>query len=199
MHELFEEMQRRYREGALPWDQPLPPPEVIDLAARLRPGRALDLGCGMGRASIFLAQRGWQCDGVDFVPQAIAVARERAQVAGAGERVRFHGAPVTDLHFLAPFYDLALDVGCLHAQRGDDLLAYAAEVARLLRPGARYLLFARLLSEMDADVGSPRGLAESQIRALFDAAFTLDRVEHGVSGPPGSTWPSAWFWMTRRG
>ena len=41
--------------------------------------RILDLGCGPGRASIYLARLGWQVDGVDFVPQAIATARQRAR------------------------------------------------------------------------------------------------------------------------
>ena len=31
-------------------------------------------------------------------------------------------------------YDLAIDVGCMHNLRGDDLLSYAAGVARLVRP-----------------------------------------------------------------
>jgi len=33
------------------------------------------LGCGPGRASIYLARRGWQVDGVDFIPDAIELAR----------------------------------------------------------------------------------------------------------------------------
>jgi SAM-dependent methyltransferase len=196
MTDLFVEMERRYREGELPWDDPLPPPEVIDLAQQLPPGRALDLGCGLGRACIELARRGWQCDGVDFVPQAIAQAQRRATAAGVAERIRFHVAPVTRLGFLQSPYDLALDVGCLHGQRGDELYAYAAELSRLVRPGGHYLLFAGL---RDAAVPEEtRGLPEQTMRALLEPTFTITRVEHGVTNAGGSTWASAWFWMQRK-
>jgi SAM-dependent methyltransferase len=43
----------------------------------LRPGRALDLGCGAGRAAAWLADRGWRVTGVDFSEVAIGLARER--------------------------------------------------------------------------------------------------------------------------
>jgi SAM-dependent methyltransferase len=41
----------------------------------LAPGRALDLGCGAGRASIWLAERGWGVTGVDFSEAALDLAR----------------------------------------------------------------------------------------------------------------------------
>lgn len=46
-----------------------------ECAAHLTPGRALDLGCGVGRESVFLAARGWHVVGVDILPDAIERAR----------------------------------------------------------------------------------------------------------------------------
>lgn len=74
----YERFIERYETERIPWDDPLPPPEVIQLAARLPAGRALDLGCGFGRAAIYLAQQGWSADGIDFVAQAIDEAQRRA-------------------------------------------------------------------------------------------------------------------------
>ncbi|MBE0688171.1 MAG: class I SAM-dependent methyltransferase, partial [Anaerolineaceae bacterium] len=101
-HERMEEI---YESGSIPWDQSDPPPEVIDLAALLPVGRVLDLGCGYGRASIYMARLGWQVDGVDFVAQAIEGARIRADQAGLSEHVNFHQSPVTLLDFLREPYD----------------------------------------------------------------------------------------------
>ncbi|MFQ5967269.1 MAG: class I SAM-dependent methyltransferase [Acidimicrobiia bacterium] len=55
---------------------------MTKLASELRPGTALDLGCGAGQNSVWLAQRGWTLTGVDFAPSAIAQAEAAAQSAG---------------------------------------------------------------------------------------------------------------------
>ncbi len=59
-----------------------------------------------GRTSIYLAQHGWQVDGIDFVPRAIENAKERAASRGVSKDIRFHVASVADLDFLADSYDL---------------------------------------------------------------------------------------------
>lgn len=47
----------------------------------LKPGRALDLGCGEGADSVWLATQGWQVTGVDISATALARAREHAHDA----------------------------------------------------------------------------------------------------------------------
>ncbi|MFQ5611503.1 MAG: class I SAM-dependent methyltransferase [Anaerolineae bacterium] len=194
---LHNEMAARYDSGDVPWDDPLPPPEVIDLVSSLPPGRALDLGCGYGRAAIYLAQRGWQVDAVDFVERAIDVARARAGQAGV--EVRFHVADVTDLGFLSGPYDLALDVGCGHGLPPNRLPAYRDELRRLLGPEARLMMFVRLREgEAEPDEGPP-GLDEDYLRGLFADGFALERLTYGrteVTDAPA--WPSAWFLFRRR-
>ena len=46
------------------------------------PGSALELGCGTGDCSIYLAQHGWQVTAVDFMPKALDKARAKAVAAG---------------------------------------------------------------------------------------------------------------------
>lgn len=190
-------MEERYTSGQLPWDAEEPPPEVMAIVAELRPGRALDLGCGYGRSSIYMAQHGWQVDGVDFVAQAIATAQERARAKEVGDQVNFHQSSVTQLDFLTTPYDLAIDVGCMHALEGDDRLAYRDEVKRLVQSGGIYLLYARL-REPEQD-GGPRGIEETAVYELFDDGFTLEKMERGetkVEDQP--IWASGWFWFRRQ-
>jgi len=194
----YERFLERYEEGKIPWDDPVPPPEIITLAAELSPGRGLDLGCGYGRTAIYLAERGWSVDGVDFIRQAVETARRRAAAAGMTERTRFYQASVAALDFLEPSYDLAIDVGCMHSLSGDALLAYRDGLSRLIRQGGRYTLFAHLRGSDDPDEDG-RGIPEQTILGLIDGSFQLDKIEHGVTKVgDGPTWTSAWFWFCRR-
>lgn len=196
----YQRLRERYEAGQAPWDDPLPPPEIMAEAEKLPPGRALDLGCGYGRAAIYLAQRQWRVDGVDFIDLALAEAARRAEKAGVSGRVQFHLSPVTDLDFLVPPYDLVLDVGCLHNFDEATLSAYRNEVFRLLRPGGLYLLFAHLRADPPEydDQGAPRWIPEPLIHTYFGEGFTLEKVKHGTTQvedrPPR---PSAWFWFGR--
>jgi SAM-dependent methyltransferase len=54
------------------------PVDVLDAElGELAPGRALDLGCGSGRAAVWLADRGWRVTGVDYSEVALGLARDR--------------------------------------------------------------------------------------------------------------------------
>ena len=68
-----------YRLGTPPWVGSARP-ELVELveSGRLRPGRAIDLGCGEGDNAIFLAQHGFEVTALDYAPSAIAKARRKA-------------------------------------------------------------------------------------------------------------------------
>lgn len=72
----------------MPWEVG-PRQELVELVSsgRLRPGRAVDLGCGTGANAVFLAQHGFEVTGIDFAPAALAKATAKA--ATAGVQVRF--------------------------------------------------------------------------------------------------------------
>jgi SAM-dependent methyltransferase len=75
--------QLAYLFGYAPWDRWQGKPlrrlrELFEGPQALHPGRVLDLGCGMGRATIYLAQLGWKATGIDAVERALRVARRRA-------------------------------------------------------------------------------------------------------------------------
>jgi 2-polyprenyl-3-methyl-5-hydroxy-6-metoxy-1,4-benzoquinol methylase len=69
-----------YRLGFVPWDgHPLAKSlqKLIEGDGALATGEALDIGCGTGDTSIYLAKHGWQVTGVDFVAKAVDKARAR--------------------------------------------------------------------------------------------------------------------------
>ncbi len=60
-----------------------PNAHLVREAAQLRPGRALDAGCGHGAETLWLAALGWQVTAVDFSASALAQGRSMAEAAGA--------------------------------------------------------------------------------------------------------------------
>lgn len=198
--DAYNRFYERYEEGRVPWDDPIPPPEIEALAASLSPGRALDLGCGFGRVAIYLARFGWSVDGVDFIPRAIEVARERAASAGLSALARFHIGSAAAMDFLEPPYDLVIDIGCMHSFTEEMLRGYRHEVARLLRPGGHYVLFAHLRAVSSTfDDDGPRGIPESTIMGMTRDEFDIERVEYGVTQVEDRpAWDSGWFWFRRR-
>lgn len=64
---------------------PLPVnPYLPTETAHLRPGTALDAGCGTGSEAIWLAEHGWQVTAADISRTAVETARARATTADAG-------------------------------------------------------------------------------------------------------------------
>jgi cyclopropane fatty-acyl-phospholipid synthase-like methyltransferase len=193
----YERMLELYEAGTVPWDHEDPPPEVLAFVPTLPAGRALDLGCGLGRAAIFMARLGWQVDGVDFIPQAIDEARRRAEQTGVAAQAQFHVGSTTQLDFLSDPYDFALDVGAMHSFSSEELRAYHGELLRLLRPGASYLLFAHLHEEKP-EQEQRRWLDEAELREVLAQGFALERVEYGETQVGDQApWRSGWFWWRR--
>jgi SAM-dependent methyltransferase len=194
-HKLFFEFQ--YRFSKPPWDSGITPPEVVAFVANNPTrGRALDLGCGTGTNTIFLAQRGFTVIGVDFSAKAIAIARAKARRANLA--IDFHVADVSRLDSLSDPFDFVLDIGCLH---GVDLARRAqaiAHIARLTRPGGAFMLYA--FSPRSAHESAHLlqirnvGIAPDDVIAMCASHFALTRIEHGMNFGERA---SAWFWFEK--
>ncbi len=74
----------RYRDGDLPWDTGRPSSELQRVVGRhaIRPCRALEIGCGTGTNSVWLAQQGFEVTGFDMAPLAVERAEQLARAAG---------------------------------------------------------------------------------------------------------------------
>src|SRR5690606_1547383 len=66
---------------------PRPNARLVETAADLPPGDALDLGCGNGGDALWLAGQGWRVTAVDLSAVAVGRLTERAAGAGLGEQV----------------------------------------------------------------------------------------------------------------
>ena len=183
---------------------------LADLATDWTPGTALDLGCGEGGDTVWLATQGWQVTAVDLSETAVRRARAAADVAGVTDRV---DARQGDLHDGIPDGDWDL-VSAQFLQsfvpldRGPALRAALAA----LRPGGRMLVVdhaeappwaGRHHHQESTDEGASAGGSHRHGPADFPppaetvAALRLDPDVHEVevaevrartaTGPDGST------------
>ena len=79
----------RYRSKPKMWSGK-PNPQLVREAGGLKPGKALDLGCGEGADAIWLAQQGWTVTAVDV--SAVALDRARSHEKAALARESVHAA-----------------------------------------------------------------------------------------------------------
>jgi len=191
----YERFREAYERGNPPWDTTIAPPELVEaveVPRALEAGRALDLGCGTGTNSLYLARQDWEVTGIDFIADAIGLAREKLRHTGSlAGKVRFLVGDVTDLDALGlePGYTLLFDLGCLHSINMLARARYAQGVTRLAAPGALFLLYGFMPNQL-----IDNHLTRDEVQALFEPAFTLERAVESLDRPGV---PASWYWLRR--
>ncbi len=137
-----------YAVGFTPWEQDAESvaPQLRSLVTREEAdrdppyGSALDLGCGTGRWSVELAQRGWEVTGIDLIPKAVLRARHRAEEAGVD--ARFVEGSVTAMRAadVGTGFRLVLDVECFNHLSDEQRSTVGKEVDAVAGPDAAILL-----------------------------------------------------------
>jgi SAM-dependent methyltransferase len=124
---------------------------LVAEVSELPPGRALDLACGEGRNTIWLAERGWRTTGVDFSEVAIAKAREQAGAASLD--VEFVCEDLLEYEPEPETFDLVL---VFYLQLPEDELRLVLRGASgAVAPGGTFLLVGHDLTNMTDGVGGP--------------------------------------------
>ena len=161
-------MADHYADGTYRWwHLSAPPPELLDAVADSwlpAPGRALDIGCGLGTEAAYLHQSGWQVVGVDLSPVAVTTAARRNPGPG------YLQANLLNLPLRSDAFDAAVDRGCFHYLTPAGRAGYAAELHRVLRPDGRLLLRASLRA-----AGVRNDISAEVIRSVF-AGWRIDHL-----------------------
>lgn len=110
--------------------------------------RIVDLGCGSGRHTIFLAQRGFDVLGVDRSPTALGMSRTWLEQEGL-----LAGLAQVDIRRPLPLYASSIDglvsTQVIHHARLETVHATAREISRVICPGG--VLFVSVPGELDPD------------------------------------------------
>ena len=169
MPDRIEEWDQHYRAGEQVFAAPAP--LVVQFAQGLTPGVALDLACGPGRNSRYLAERGWRVTAVDG--SSIAIELLRASNPSMDARVadlegdEFAIAPET--------YDLVLS--CYYLQRSLIPLMKSG-----LQPGGLLIMIVHV-ADADQPQGTPTRAFPGELRAFFSDWAII----HYREGEPGES------------
>jgi len=168
--------------------------KVIEMG-KVKPGSALDLGCGTGAKSIYLSKKGFNVIGIDISKTAIKFAKRNAQKAKV--KVRFITADATDLSFLNDKkFDFVLDWANLHGILKSRRKKYIAEIVEHTKKGSKFLLrcFSKDKTQKEFVI-RPMGLiylfSKEDIRNFFNKHFKI--LETNKSRSIGKIPPSKWL------
>jgi ubiquinone/menaquinone biosynthesis C-methylase UbiE len=117
---------------------------ILKAASITAQDRVLDLGCGIGNILIALAEEtdfGHPPVGVDVSSDLVRIGEREIARAGLRDRIRLEVAPATRLPFEDGSFDVVLTSHVLKHLDDETLLTSFREVARVLRPGGRFLLW----------------------------------------------------------
>jgi len=193
----FESM---YAAGA-PWDVGKPQKPFIDVADQIR-GSVLDAGCGTGDIALFLAGRGNNVTGVDYLEEPI----RRAKLKAAEQKlaVTFLVKDATTLKDWNERFDNVVDSGLFHVFSDDDRKKYVAGLATVLKPGGR--LYLMCFSNEEPGTDGPRRVSKQELREAFAGGWEIESIEPSrfetrpdlkdFTFSPGG--PKTWFATIRR-
>jgi SAM-dependent methyltransferase len=117
-----------------PRNTPFPLEYLFALTGGTAGRRVLDLGCGSGDKSLYLARRGARVIGVDLSSDLIALARRRVAMFGLERRVTFLVGSAHHLPLADESVDVLFGYAILHHL---DLSLARSELHRVLKPGGR--------------------------------------------------------------
>src|SRR5437867_2223084 len=140
VRERWEGTYRNSSNEELPWETFKPEQTLVEILKKniIKKGRALDIGCGLGTHSIFLAQNGFDVTGIDISPNAIEKAKKRAEEKNV--KVNFLAGNGYDLKFDNNFFDFVFDRGCFHHVPSHLRNKYVKGVHRVLKNKGKYFL-----------------------------------------------------------
>lgn len=181
-----------YRLGSPIWQIPTPPEikDIVEGEQALRPGRALDLGCGTSPNVAYLAEHGWQATGVDISATAIRKAQRDARGIGGATFVVADVTRLRESGITGPF-DLVIDNGCFHTLSAEGRAAYVREVAAVMASGARLIMWEAQLRARPEEIADRFG-HDFIVDGVEDRNFVTRRMKLPVNIK------ASWYWLRRR-
>jgi SAM-dependent methyltransferase len=155
-----------------------PNPQLVAEASTVRPGRALDVGCGEGADAVWLAGLGWRVTGVDISSVALERASSHASGLKLAGFITWEHRDLLDWTPPAGSFDL-VSAQFMHLPQADREPLFA-RLAGAVAPGGTLLLVGHSPSDAESGARRPHGaglfFTSADVAASLDSALWEVRV-----------------------
>ena len=143
LQEIEKEWETEYKNSDIeniPLQFLKPPSHLVKLveANKIKKGKVLDIGCGLGVSDFYLSAKGFDVVGLDVSKTAIEYARKKATQMKL--KCEFVQGFAQNLKFSDKTFVFVYDRGCFHHIEPEDRKKYIDGIHRVLEDGGKYYL-----------------------------------------------------------
>ena len=193
--ETFEE---RYKTENTPWELGRVDANLVNILAKrnIKTGRILDVGCGIGTCTIWLAENGYKATGIDVSGTAIRKAKEKARKKGIS--ATFHKRNFLKETVKERPFDFLFDRGCFHSfDDSEDRTRFAENAAFHLKEKGLWFCIAGSSDDEREGKGPPRRSATEIVTAV-EPFFEIQFIAAGLMDSDSKPAPKAWICLMQR-
>ena len=195
---IEDKYKERYKTKDTPWDIGKPDFNLIEVVAQfpIQKCKALDIGCGTGDNSIWLAQSGFSVSATDTSKEALIIAKEKASKAKVI-------CDFININFFQQKVDkgafgFVFDRGCFHSFSSDqERSIFARNIAEHLEASGMWLSIIGNLDEQRNVPGPPQRSAKDIVLAV-EPYFEILSLTTSYFGSNHPKPPRAWRCLLRK-
>jgi SAM-dependent methyltransferase len=192
------------KERPVPFFKNIPDESLISCFDRglLKQGKALDIGCGKGRNSVYLAKRGFDVDGVDFSKTSIEMGKQIAKEQSL--EVNFLCQSIFDFEGKPESYDFIYDSGCLHHIKPHRRNQYLKTILKCLKPDGYFgmicfnLKGGANISDYDVyrdnSMQGGMGFSEYKLKAILEPYFEIIEFREMIESDNENVFGKSFLW-----
>lgn len=117
-------------------------PKIVKLFKKHKVKKVLDLGCGSGRHTVYLAKRGFEVYGIDIAPEGIKLAKDWLKKENLKANFKI-GSIYQKLPYRDEFFDAIISTNVVHHAKINTIRKAIKEIERILKPKGLIFIIVR--------------------------------------------------------
>ena len=170
----WDRIYHQYGVEDLPWELGKPRKGLVELvdSGQIAPCETLDVCCGTGTNTVYLAKRGFDVTALDISDKAVKYAKEKAREAEVD--IKLLVGNFLNLPFMSEKFEFAFDFGCFHHVEVENRTTFIRGIRRVLKPKGTYFMVC--FSHKNGPAWNH--FKKEQIIELFGDYFRIKWIRH---------------------